>query len=65
MTTEPGADVLERFSPATRAWFSSSFTAPTAAQAGAWSAISAGEHTLVVAPTGSGKTLAAFLWAAL
>ena len=63
MTTEPGADVLERFSPATRAWFSSSFTAPTAAQAGAWSAISAGEHTLVVAPTGSGKTLAAFLWA--
>ena len=29
MTTEPGADVLERFSPATRAWFSSSFTAPT------------------------------------
>ena len=35
---------------------------PTAAQAGAWSAISAGQHALVVAPTGSGKTLAAFLW---
>ena len=63
MTIGPGSEVLERFSPATRAWFSSSFTAPTAAQAGAWAAISAGEHTLVVAPTGSGKTLAAFLWA--
>ena len=36
---------------------------PTAAQAGAWHAISAGRHALVVAPTGSGKTLAAFLWA--
>ena len=35
---------------------------PTAAQAGAWRAISAGRHALVVAPTGSGKTLAAFLW---
>ena len=33
-----------------------------AAQEGAWTAISSGEHTLVVAPTGSGKTLAAFLW---
>ncbi|WP_282006207.1 ATP-dependent helicase [Propioniciclava sinopodophylli] len=63
MTIGPGSEVLERFSTATRAWFSSSFTAPTAAQAGAWAAISAGEHTLVVAPTGSGKTLAAFLWA--
>ena len=39
------------------------FAAPTAAQAGAWDAISAGQHALVVAPTGSGKTLAAFLWA--
>lgn len=56
-------DVLNRFSPATRAWFTGSFAAPTAAQAGAWAAISAGDHTLVVAPTGSGKTLAAFLWA--
>ncbi|MDO5534531.1 MAG: DEAD/DEAH box helicase [Propionibacteriaceae bacterium] len=63
MKGTPEADVLERFSPATRAWFSSSFSAPTAAQSGAWSAISAVEHTLVVAPTGSGKTLAAFLWA--
>jgi len=57
------ADVLDRFSPATAAWFRSSFAAPTAAQRGAWEAISSGQHTLVVAPTGSGKTLSAFLWA--
>jgi ATP-dependent Lhr-like helicase len=57
------ADVLARFSAATREWFAANFTAPTDAQAGAWDAISSGEHTLVVAPTGSGKTLAAFLWA--
>ncbi|MCP2338849.1 ATP-dependent helicase [Actinomadura rupiterrae] len=56
------ADVLERFSPATRAWFAGAFAAPTAAQAGAWRSIAAGDPTLVVAPTGSGKTLAAFLW---
>jgi ATP-dependent Lhr-like helicase len=59
----PATDVLERFSPATREWFSGSFPAPTPAQAGAWDAISSGAHALVVAPTGSGKTLAAFLWA--
>jgi ATP-dependent Lhr-like helicase len=53
---------FERFSPATREWFAAAFAAPTAAQAGAWDAISAGRHALVVAPTGSGKTLAAFLW---
>ncbi|WP_245623336.1 ATP-dependent helicase [Spirillospora albida] len=57
-----GDDVLERFSPATRAWFAGAFAAPTAAQAGAWESIAGGENTLVVAPTGSGKTLAAFLW---
>jgi ATP-dependent Lhr-like helicase len=60
-----GADpaaVLARFGPATRAWFEAAFPAPTPAQTGAWSAISAGQHALVVAPTGSGKTLAAFLW---
>ncbi|WP_372341918.1 ATP-dependent helicase [Nocardia sp. CC227C] len=54
---------MDRFSPATRQWFDGAFPAPTAAQLGAWEAISAGEHTLVIAPTGSGKTLSAFLWA--
>ncbi|HEY5223349.1 MAG TPA: DEAD/DEAH box helicase [Microbacteriaceae bacterium] len=57
------SEVLQRFSPATRAWFDGAFAAPTEAQVGAWDAISRGSHTLVVAPTGSGKTLAAFLWA--
>jgi ATP-dependent Lhr-like helicase len=56
-------DVLDLFSPATRQWFRGAFAAPTEAQRGAWEAIAAGEHALVVAPTGSGKTLAAFLWA--
>ncbi|MET1052876.1 MAG: DEAD/DEAH box helicase, partial [Mycetocola sp.] len=56
------SDVLDRFSPATREWFSGAFAAPTDAQAGAWDAISRGSHALVVAPTGSGKTLSAFLW---
>ena len=41
---------LERFSPATREWFSGAFPEPTAAQVGAWEAISAGGHALVVAP---------------
>src|SRR6478736_8442080 len=57
------SDVLERFGPATQDWFRGAFTAPTDAQIGAWEAISAGRHALVVAPTGSGKTLSAFLWA--
>ncbi|MDQ1049049.1 ATP-dependent Lhr-like helicase [Streptomyces sp. V4I2] len=52
---------LKAFSPATRGWFTGAFDAPTAAQAGAWQAITAGSDVLVVAPTGSGKTLAAFL----
>jgi ATP-dependent Lhr-like helicase len=55
--------VLERFGPATQDWFRGAFAAPTAAQLGAWDAISHGKHALVVAPTGSGKTLSAFLWA--
>jgi len=53
--------VLARFTPATRAWFTGAFEAPTAAQVGAWHTIGAGRNALVVAPTGSGKTLAAFL----
>lgn len=53
---------LPWFSEVTRGWFSSAFAEPTAAQTGAWQAISAGRNALVVAPTGSGKTLAAFLW---
>src|SRR3954447_17180352 len=57
-----GVSALDRFSEATRAWFTGAFEAPTHAQEGAWSAISSGEHALVVAPTGSVKTLAAFLW---
>ncbi|MEH6377519.1 ATP-dependent helicase, partial [Streptomyces sp. KLMMK] len=57
-----GADgALAGFSPATRAWFTGAFSAPTAAQEGAWRAIGEGSDVLVVAPTGSGKTLAAFL----
>ena len=56
-------DALAGFSEPTRAWFTGAFEAPTPAQAGAWAAIGAGQHALVVAPTGSGKTLAAFLWA--
>ncbi|MFJ4849809.1 ATP-dependent helicase [Streptomyces sp. NPDC088733] len=55
------AGALDGFSPATRAWFTGAFHAPTAAQAGAWQAIAGGSDVLVVAPTGSGKTLAAFL----
>ncbi len=53
--------VLDAFHPAVAAWFRRSFPAPTAAQAAAWPAIRAGQHTLVAAPTGSGKTLTAFL----
>src|SRR6476661_2576533 len=53
--------VLDRFSPPTRAWFETSFVAPTAAQEQGWPPIAGGNHTLLLAPTGSGKTLAAFL----
>ncbi len=58
-----GTDPMKGFGALTRDWFAGVFSAPTAAQAGAWAAISRGENALVVAPTGSGKTLAAFLWA--
>ncbi|WP_035751106.1 DNA glycosylase AlkZ-like family protein [Arthrobacter sp. 35W] len=54
---------MAQFTAPTRTWFLGAFGSPTPAQAGAWQAISAGAHSLVVAPTGSGKTLAAFLWA--
>jgi ATP-dependent Lhr-like helicase len=53
---------LQLFSPAVRAWFETSFRAPSPAQQQGWPAIAGGEHTLILAPTGSGKTLAAFLW---
>ena len=56
------ADALSRFSEPTRTWFAAAFAEPTPAQVGAWEAIGAGQHALVVAPTGSGKTLSAFLW---
>src|SRR3974390_434623 len=55
--------VLDRFSAPVRAWFDTSFAAPTDAQSQGWPAIADGDHTLLLAPTGSGKTLAAFLWA--
>jgi ATP-dependent helicase Lhr and Lhr-like helicase len=54
---------IDRFSEITRRWFTATFPDPTPAQEEGWEAISAGQHTLVLAPTGSGKTLAAFLWA--
>ncbi len=56
------SDALARFSEPTRTWFGAAFAEPTPAQVGAWEAIGAGRHALVVAPTGSGKTLSAFLW---
>src|SRR5262247_4651685 len=55
-------DALSVFSKPTRAWFESSFAAPTPAQEAGWPAIASGDHTLIQAPTGSGKTLAAFLY---
>jgi ATP-dependent helicase Lhr and Lhr-like helicase len=55
-------DSLSVFSPATRAWFETTFDAPTPAQELGWPAIAEGGHVLIQAPTGSGKTLAAFLY---
>ena len=57
----PQVDPLSGFHPAVARWFGQRFSAPTPAQAAAWPAIRAGQHTLVAAPTGSGKTLTAFL----
>ena len=45
-------DALSRFSEPTRTWFAAAFAEPTPAQVGAWEAIGAGQHALVVAPTG-------------
>ena len=56
-------DALSHFSAPVRNWFRTTFSAPTAAQEGAWESIRNGNNTLIIAPTGSGKTLAAFLWA--
>jgi ATP-dependent Lhr-like helicase len=53
---------IERFSPAVKEWFDTTFAGPTPAQTQGWSAIADGRHSLILAPTGSGKTLAAFLW---
>ncbi len=64
MTSEPPPSSAQAaFSAAVRAWFDTSFPAPTVAQTSAWGPIAEGLHTLLCAPTGSGKTLAAFLWA--
>jgi ATP-dependent Lhr-like helicase len=54
-------DPLAPFHPAVRAWFASTFGAPTRPQALGWPPIARRESTLILAPTGSGKTLAAFL----
>ncbi len=54
--------MLDSFSPAAAAWFSTSFVEPTPPQIEGWPSIAAGHHTLILAPTGSGKTLSAFFW---
>jgi len=51
------------FSEPTKAWFDSTFEAPTPPQQLGWPAIAKGDHTLILAPTGTGKTLSAFMWA--
>jgi ATP-dependent Lhr-like helicase len=53
---------LELLSSPVRSWFEQTFPqGPMPAQEHAWSAITAGDHVLLVSPTGTGKTLAAFL----
>ncbi|MEM9057046.1 MAG: DEAD/DEAH box helicase, partial [Pseudomonadota bacterium] len=49
------------FHKATQRWFDDNFREPTTVQKRGWRSITAGKHSLLVAPTGSGKTLAAFL----
>src|SRR5438132_13925271 len=55
------SDGLSLFLPPVSSWVRTALGEPTPAQAQAWPAIAAGQHTLILAPTGSGKTLAAFL----
>jgi ATP-dependent Lhr-like helicase len=50
------------FHPVLKSWFAATFESVSPPQAQGWPSISAGNHTLILAPTGSGKTLAAFLW---
>ena len=52
---------LSSFHQPTRTWFERAFDAPTPVQHQGWPILTAGHHSLLVAPTGSGKTLAAFL----
>lgn len=56
------AEILSSFHPLVRKWFRDTFGKPSDPQRMGWPAISAGGHTLILAPTGTGKTLAAFLW---
>jgi len=53
----------ERFHPAVKSWFETTFNTPTPVQFSAWPQILEKERVLIAAPTGSGKTLAAFLCA--
>ena len=55
MPPAPASPALDRFSAPVRAWFETSFAAPTAAQEQGWPAIAAGDHSLILAPTGSGQ----------
>lgn len=59
MSNAEGA--LADFHPGVRAWFESTYTAPTDVQRRSWPVIRSGAHALITAPTGSGKTLTAFL----
>ena len=54
---------LQLFSHPTRSWLQQTFASPTRIQQLGWPVISAGHHTLLIAPTGCGKTLAAFAFA--
>ncbi len=54
-------NVLERFHPAVRRWFTENIGTPSEPQILGWPEIQAGKNVLISAPTGAGKTLAAFL----